>query len=105
MLRRGWCHSMRNGRGVSVENSSHGPASDDRAKSAIVFETGNLRKSAVKEARIVKRKSRLQFHFIYWFRYKYNNKEAPEAGRKETIQAYRHNTRITKKKTVDISVY
>ena len=68
MRERGWCHSISGvrgeGAGVLCTDSSHGLASDDRAKSAIVFETENLRKSAVKEARIVKRKSRLQFHFI-----------------------------------------
>ena len=50
--------------GVSAQNLSHGPASDDRPKSAIVSEIENLRKSAVKEAGIVMRKPRLQFHFI-----------------------------------------
>ena len=48
----------------SAQNLNHGPASDDRVKSAIVREIENLRKSAVKKARIVKRKPRLQFHFI-----------------------------------------
>ena len=103
MRERGCCHSIRDvrggrGEGVLCNDSSHGLASDDRANSAIVFKIENMRKSAVKEARIVKRKSHLQFHFIYWFRYKYNNKEAPEAKRKQTIiQACKHNTCITEK--------
>ena len=33
---------------------------------------------------------------IWCLRYKYNSREAPEAGRKKTmIQTYRHNTSIT----------